>query len=312
MKDVKEPLVSVVVIAYNSSVTIIETLDSIKNQTYKNIELIISDDCSNDNTVVISQKWIDKNKDCFVRVEIVTSDKNTGISPNANRGVRHSKGTWLKLIAADDVLLPTCVSSNVSFVTNNPQYDIIFSKIIGIGYMPAAEKCIFKDCSKAFENFTDSEFKTILYMKNFLPAATAFYTRQLFEEVGGFEESIPFLEDHPFWIKALDKGFNFGFNNDFTVKYRFSEQSISQNINNNRSLKFQKSGRLSAKFAASYLSKLSLGAWYYSITSTNVFPYGSIMWKLFHYTNIINPFYYYSKKLHKRLIYYLTANNDTI
>ena len=51
---INNPLVSVVVITYNSASTIIETLDSIREQSYKNIELIISDDCSKDNTVDIT------------------------------------------------------------------------------------------------------------------------------------------------------------------------------------------------------------------------------------------------------------------
>ena len=56
-----EQLVSVVVITYNSSQTVVETLDSIKTQTYQNIELIVSDDCSSDNTVEVVQNGIDEN-----------------------------------------------------------------------------------------------------------------------------------------------------------------------------------------------------------------------------------------------------------
>ena len=65
------PLVSVAVIAYNSAEYILETLESIKAQTYDKIELIVSDDCSLDGTVEICHKWIDANKSRFVDICIV-------------------------------------------------------------------------------------------------------------------------------------------------------------------------------------------------------------------------------------------------
>jgi alpha-1,3-rhamnosyltransferase len=70
----------------------LETLDSIKAQTYDNIELIISDDYSSDNTVDICREWLSKHKDSFVSVKLITSDKNTGIAPNANRGWYQARG----------------------------------------------------------------------------------------------------------------------------------------------------------------------------------------------------------------------------
>ena len=68
------PLVSVSVITYNSSKTVLETLESVKTQTYPNIELIISDDCSPDNTVEVCREWIEQNKERFVRIEILAAE----------------------------------------------------------------------------------------------------------------------------------------------------------------------------------------------------------------------------------------------
>ena len=102
------PLVSIIVITYNSSKYVLETLESAKAQTYQNIELIVSDDCSTDNTVEICHNWIEQNKERFVRTELITVEKNTGIAPNCNRGVKAAKGEWVKLIAGDDVLHQNC------------------------------------------------------------------------------------------------------------------------------------------------------------------------------------------------------------
>ena len=70
------PLVTVVVITYNSSKYVIETLDSIYNQTYTNLELIISDDCSKDDTIKICEDWLKKNGNRFYHTEIITTEIN--------------------------------------------------------------------------------------------------------------------------------------------------------------------------------------------------------------------------------------------
>jgi alpha-1,3-rhamnosyltransferase len=72
---IEQPLVSIVVITYNSSDYVLETLESAKDQTYKNIELIISDDCSTDNTVEICKNWLEENKERFKHTELITVKK---------------------------------------------------------------------------------------------------------------------------------------------------------------------------------------------------------------------------------------------
>ena len=124
------PLVSIIVITYNSSKYLIETLESAKAQTYQNIELIISDDASQDDTVEICEKWIAVNGEQFVRTELVTATMNTGIAPNCNRGVNASKGEWVKLIAGDDILCDNCIESNVIFANSNMEHLVNFSSIL--------------------------------------------------------------------------------------------------------------------------------------------------------------------------------------
>ena len=84
----ENPLVSIIVITYNSSKYVLETLESAKAQTYQNIELIISDDGSQDETVELCEKWLAENKDRFIDSQIITVEKNTGIPANCNRGVK--------------------------------------------------------------------------------------------------------------------------------------------------------------------------------------------------------------------------------
>src|SRR4051794_20989340 len=99
-----DPFVSIIVFTYNSSNYVVETLESAKAQTYRNIELIVSDDGSTDETIPLCLDWLTKNKQEFLRAEIITVEKNTGIPANCNRGVKAAAGEWVKLIAGDDIL----------------------------------------------------------------------------------------------------------------------------------------------------------------------------------------------------------------
>ena len=102
-------LVSVVVVSYNSEKFIVETLESIKNQNYDFIELIICDDCSVDLTVELCINWITKNNKIFKNIELITSMNNYGISVNINKGLNKATGEWIKFIAGDDYLLNNCI-----------------------------------------------------------------------------------------------------------------------------------------------------------------------------------------------------------
>ena len=92
MENLRDPLVSVIIVTYNSSKFVLETLESVKNQSYENIELIVSDDASTDKTVDLCKEWIRKNKDRFAKAKLVTAEKNSGIPANCNQGIKIRKG----------------------------------------------------------------------------------------------------------------------------------------------------------------------------------------------------------------------------
>lgn len=227
----KKPLVSVAVITYNSSKYVLETLESIKGQTYHNIELIISDDCSPDNTVQICKDWIEKNKARFVRTQIVTVEKNTGVSANCNRAEDACKGEWVKLIAGDDLLLPDCIETYIEYVSTNLDVLCVFSRVE-----------VFGDNKVVIDNFKnvifDYSFFQLTYEKQYewlidgrpqpIPAATFFYNKNKFKEIGekGFDIRIPMLEDWPKWIRLMEKKVKFCFIDKVLVRYRVSGESI--------------------------------------------------------------------------------------
>lgn len=134
-KEQKYPLVTVGVIAYNSGKTIVETLESVRNQTYplSNIELLIADDCSPDDTVKIAEKWLEKFGGLFENARILTSSSNQGIAHNMNQALRAAKGEYFKCIAADDLLMDTCIAEYVDYMTQYPDVTAMFARVRPFG-----------------------------------------------------------------------------------------------------------------------------------------------------------------------------------
>ena len=225
----ENPLISIVVITYNSSKYILETLESTIVQTYQNIELIVSDDCSTDNTVIICRKWIEENKERFVNTKFITAEHNTGITANVNRGLLSSKGEWIKFISGDDVLLNNCLQRNYDYTIQEPTANFIFSRIVFFGEnndnFGAKLSYINYDI---FSYSAKQQYSYLVSKSNVIPAASAFLNKELLLQLGGFDERIKLMEDYPLWIKATKKGNKLYFLDEHTVKYRMHDNAISQ------------------------------------------------------------------------------------
>lgn len=216
-----EMLVSVRVVSYNAEKTIIETLESIKNQTYSNIELIVSDDCSKDNTVSVVREWLKSNQKRFVRTELLTVEENTGICANMNRAWKVCTGEWIKGIAADDILLPNCIEDFMIYVAEHPDSHFIAS--LQRVYNETFQECNYiKTTGYIGSNFLNMSIdKQLRYVAYGAPmmAPSIITSRELIETIGGYDERYSY-EDHPLYITMLEHGFKINFLNKETVGYR--------------------------------------------------------------------------------------------
>ena len=230
MMNKKLTIVSVPIVTYNSSKTIIETLDSVYNQTYPTIELIVSDDCSTDDTVKVCRAWIEQNKNRFVRTEILTVEKNTGVSANCNRAEAACRGEWVKGIAGDDKLLPNCIEEFVNFVSVNQEATYVFCRLEGFGRCQEELDEYMNRCfDYSFFSLTPEEqYHRLVFKGNCLPAPAMFYNRKRAQEDAfGNDERIPMVEDYPKWMRMTKAGVKFYFIDKQLVSYRLSDTSIS-------------------------------------------------------------------------------------
>lgn len=224
------PLVSVTVITYNSGKTVIETLDSIKEQTYQNIELIISDDCSKDNTIQLCKEWLKENESRFVRTVLIESEKNTGICANGNRALWECRGEWNKGIAGDDIFLPNCVQDFVEFVCEHTEAKWVSSYARTYAKYFKEENCTKRFVAPPMDFFSLSAEEQLVRMGswNIFVAASNFFETAMLKEIGGYDESYSF-EDYPLFITLLERGRKCYFLDKETCCYRIHDSVFNSN-----------------------------------------------------------------------------------
>ena len=223
----QESLVSVYVLTYNSSKYVIDTLESIKAQTYRNIQLIISDDCSTDNTIDICNLWIEKNKNRFYSTHILTSEKNRGVSFNKNQAFCAVKGKWVKGIAGDDKLKSTCIQQFVEFAERN-NYSICICRLEPFSDENIDVSSAIKDSEFYFSTTqTDRKGQLNQILKRYtFQGPGMFYSKELYDEVGGCDERIPMWEEFSFVYRVLKKGYRIEPLDEKLIEYRISNSSL--------------------------------------------------------------------------------------
>ena len=223
----KQPLVSILVVTFNSSSFVKDTLDSAFYQDYENIELVISDDGSSDKTIQIVKEWIVGHKYRFVKCCVVESPGNTGIPANVNRGLAASSGEWIKCIAGDDILLPKCISVLMS--QRDGSSEAIIGGIKNFYLNEKGEKCygqMWPMRSKRYVFHKPSEFQYKYFLTvsmNIAPGAI--FKKSLFNRIGAYDEKFPMIEDLPFWIKITKNGVKVDYINIPCVQYRTQHES---------------------------------------------------------------------------------------
>lgn len=229
-----DDIVTVVVLAYNSENTLLDTLNSIYQQTYPNLNLIINDDCSTDKTVEIISKWIEENNNRFMNVMKIFNKKNMGISKSFDNALKHSKTKWVKFIAADDILLKDCISKNMMYINKMGIDTLLYS--ISIPFKTNQNEIIYlpndsyeiEYIYKVTQLPPNKQYRRLL-KKDFQFSQTGFINSELYKLLGGIDTSIRNIEDWPLRLLYTSSGYKLYFMNTDTVMYRI-DNSVSHSI----------------------------------------------------------------------------------
>lgn len=225
------PLVSICIISYNSEKTIIETLESIKKQTYEMIELIISDDCSTDNTICVVQEWLNENSSRFISVKFLTALSNQGIAINLKKAVDVSTGTWIKVLAGDDLLRDDCIQVYIKNVKKYPrvQFFTCRVKVFSSDNISDLSKIqFFYDYLNYLQHSSKSEKKRLSSYKMIYPGPEWFFSRELYNSVGGIDINYSMLDEAPFSFAVVQADNEIVPIDERIVLYRVTQSSASR------------------------------------------------------------------------------------
>jgi len=198
-------LVSVVIPAYNHQLYIKEALDSVYNQTYKNIELIFLDDCSKDKTLELAQQWAleKKAKKRFARVIIEKNSANLGAYDTINKGLSLAHGNALTILNSDDMYSLNRIDELMRAAEKN-QADWLLS---GIRVIDDVNERVFSEFAIDIEESVDhaSNYPAVsfAFLRKNIAATTGnlFFSRELYDKVGKFQ-NLKYCHDWDFALQA--------------------------------------------------------------------------------------------------------------
>ena len=218
---------SIVIVTYNFEKIILECLNGIEKQTYRNFEVIITDDASEDKTVEICEKWKEKIKDQIV-VTIIKNKKNEGVTKNINKGIKLATKEWVKIVAGDDILREDALENINFFINNNLEAKIIASKaqLFCIKNGKRIDLEVEPKNKEIYTKSTIEQFKRLLE-GNFILAPTVVIKNSLLKDMNYFDEKYKMVEDYPFWLKSSKNNIKFYFLDKIIIDYRQSSSSVS-------------------------------------------------------------------------------------
>lgn len=210
------PKISIITPSYNQGQFLEETIQSVLNQNYPEIEYIIIDGGSTDNSVEIIKKYED-------RLAYWVSEKDRGQTHAINKGFKKATGEIVNWLNSDDVLLPGAISNIVHYFTSNPMVDFAYGDYVLVDFFG-------KEIVPRRE--IDFDLNILLYSGCFIQQSTCFFRKSVIDKIGLLDEEQNFYMDYEFYLRAAQNGFTFHNIRKSLVAFRChaSSKSVSRDI----------------------------------------------------------------------------------
>ncbi len=193
-------LVSIIMSNYNTPEEYLRaSIESVLNQTYKNFEFIIIDDCSTDNSLEIINSYKDK------RIIVIKNDENSGITKSLNRGLSIAKGEFIARMDADDICLPERFEKQVCYLQEHPDTIVCGTgvELIGDWQERHSNKFICREIPE------QDLFKIYLLFGNYpnIVHPTAMFNHRIIKENNiKYDEKYPVAQDYKMWVTCCNYG----------------------------------------------------------------------------------------------------------
>ena len=211
-----EKLVSICIPTFNGGNFIRETLEAIKAQTYKNIEVVVTDDCSKDDTAAICKEYD------FVR--FYANEERYGLVGNWNNSISKAKGDYIKLMGQDDILAPRSIELQVKALEAHPEATLCIgttnvinqeSKVIMTRKLSGKDFCM---------NGKKFALKSLWHRNIYCEPANALYTRKAYEQAGEYNKEFIYVPDWDYVIELSLLG-DICYIADTVMSFRISNNS---------------------------------------------------------------------------------------
>lgn len=212
MSDHDLPLVSIITPSYNQGAFIRETIETVLNQDYPNIELIVVDGGSTDQTLAILNQY-----GHFGERFRFISEPDRGQSHAINKGLSMANGEIIGWLNSDDIYQPGAIRKAVEALLKHPHWAMVHGKVYFINEKSQVQQAA--DYTMPFDH------KKLFY-GCYICQPSAFIRKNVFQQMGGVDESLQFCMDYDLWIR-LSKSHVVGFLPDYLASARIHESSKS-------------------------------------------------------------------------------------
>ena len=231
----KPPLVSIICLCYNQASFVKEALESVWAQSYQNLELIVVDDGSTDNSAVVIQELLKGRAE----VQFLALNENIGNCRAFNKGLKISRGRYIIDLAADDILLPLRVAEGVVALEQaGAEYAVNFTDAVYINVKGVELRTHYKRSKEGvlLETVPQHWVYAHLLKRYFICTPSMMFRKEVMEALNGYNEALAY-EDFDFWVRS-SRNWKYCFTDKVLVKKRIVPQSWStlQYDNKNRQL----------------------------------------------------------------------------
>ncbi len=215
--------ISIITVAYNAEKSIEDTIQSVLNQTYDNIEYIIIDGNSTDRTIEICNVYKDQ-------IHTIISEKDKGIYDAMNKGIELATGDIVGVLNADDFYIDSDVISEIAARFNSDHCDGLYANLV---YVNA------EDTSKVTRTWISGEYKQNAFLKGWMPPhPTFFVTKSCYKKFGSYNIGLKSAADYELMLRMIHRhSIKLSYLNKITVKMRVggvSNSSFKNRLNANR------------------------------------------------------------------------------
>lgn len=227
-------MISVCIPVYNGAEYIGDTLQSLTEQTYKDFEVIVSDNASTDGTDDVVRRFESK----FPHFKYVRNERNLGYTANVARAFSKAGSDFVAIFHADDVYSSTILERETEVLERNPNISAVFSRAVRFGRnlardsaspLPSGLKQLveYDNEIRAYRGGLKEFGAALLIYGNFFVCPSFMTRRNDYTEIGGFNDSYPTSEDLHLWIRYLKAGKKLALLDEPLVQYRISESQGS-------------------------------------------------------------------------------------